>query len=110
MLWGAGMEGDRDGLAGVGCRMAGRSRAAPLSHVLKLMPPMRRFLCLLGCSISVLGVLSRRRLPGSRGQNLLFSVNTRNPLLYPHYKVSVCNLWHFGNTDPSHCCHQLWVG
>lgn len=106
MLCGAGVEGERDGLAGVGCRTAGRSIAAPLSCVLKVMLPMRQSLCPLGCSISALGVLSRRRLPGSKGQNLLLSFDIGNPLLHPHYKASVCNLWHFGNTDPSHCCHQ----
>lgn len=100
MLCSGGVEGERNRLADVGCRTAGRSRAAPLSCVFRVMPPMRQFLCPLGCSISVLGVLSRR-LPGSKGQNL-FSLNIRNPLLHPQYKVYVCNLWHFGSASPSH--------
>lgn len=113
MLCSAGVEGERDKLTVVGCRTAERGRAAPFPCVLKVMLPMRQFLCLLDCSISLLGVLSRR-LPGSKGQNLLFSLNIRNLLLHPHCKGSVCNLWLFGNTDASHCRHRhvktrLWT-
>lgn len=68
MLGGTGVEGEREGLTRVACGTARRSRPAPLSCVLKVVPPRRQFLCPLGCSTSALGALSRRLL-GSKGEN-----------------------------------------
>lgn len=45
MLCSAGVEGERDKLTVVGCRTAERGRAAPFPCVLKVMLPMRQFLC-----------------------------------------------------------------
>lgn len=58
ILCNAGVESERSILNVVGCKTAGSSRAL-LTCVLKVMLPVRQFICPLDCSISVLDALRR---------------------------------------------------